>query len=391
MNREEAPSSWKAELYSPAGDSQYDRRFWIERSNTTLNAGSGCRILFAVNRLLESLRSTRLDGLQEAQISQELLVFAWNLRSVTTPFEQQSLALNTIEHGRAWHWRLLPAGWADPAFILRHGQLKTKRAFATFFPSLSRTQLRLPRQSMKIKKPAAGEAPLSWETVKAVFAQNPRLKKAGVLAGAQALLNEHLVNEFGRFSFDIDLHTAREVEQVHALFTPEDRRRIHLVSRANPEMYVYEISTGIGPVKLEIAKPYLLPHLPPVNSKYIPGLRVVQFADIIDAKISALSTRGFARDLVDLYAAHKQKRLSWRSLLTRASENQLNDYNPVELENNLGLLEQEFQRGTQELPCAHPPRIGDLKGFLEELRRVNAEVARELTRLEPGLGSDEIE
>ena len=340
---------------------------------------------------MEKFHSFRLSGKQAAQISQELLVFAWNLRSIATPFEQQSLALNTIEHGRAWHWRLLPPGWADTAFILRHGQLKTKRAFATFFPSLKRTEFRPPKQSMKIKKPTAGEAPLSWDTVRAVFAQNPSLKKAGVLAGAQALLNEHLSNQFGRFSFDIDLHTSREVEQVHALFTPEDRKRIHLVSRANPEMYVYEIGTSVGPVKLEIAKPYLLPKLAPVNSKYIPGLKVAQFADLIDAKISALSTRGFARDFVDLYAAHKQKQLNWRSLLTKASKNPLNDYNPVELENNLKLIEQEFQKGPQDIPCAHPPQISDLKAFVEELRIVNAEVARELTRRERGLGNDDIE
>jgi hypothetical protein len=244
---------------------------------------------------------------------------------------------------------------------------------------------------MKIKKPATGEAPLAWETVKAVFAQNPKLKKVGVLAGAQALLNEHLVNEFGRFSFDIDLHTLREVEQVHVLFTPGDRKKIHLVSRTNPEMYVYEVGTKLGPVKLEIAKPYLLPKKKPVDSKYIPGLKVAQFSDLIDAKISALSTRGFARDFIDLYAAHKQRRLNWRSLLNSASLNQLNDYNPIELENNLKLLQQELQKGTQDLPCTHPPQSGDLREFVEELRTVNAELARELTQLEGGLDKDEIE
>ena len=70
------------------------------------------------------------------RIRRELRVFAWNLRTLDTPFARRSLALNAIEHGRAWHWRILPAGWADPAFVLRHGQLKTKRAFAWFFPSL---------------------------------------------------------------------------------------------------------------------------------------------------------------------------------------------------------------------------------------------------------------
>jgi hypothetical protein len=332
----------------------------------------------------------KLNGQQEAQISQELLVFAWNLRSIATWFERRSLALNAIEHGRAWHWRLLPAGWANTDFILRHGQLKTKRAFATFFPGLKRTELHAKRP-MRTNKPAAREAPLGWETVKAVFAQIPKLKKVGVLAGAQALLNEHLVNQFGRFSFDIDLHTSREIEQIHALFTSEDRKRIHLVSRTNPEMYIYQVGTKAGPVKVEIAKPYLVPKRTPVNSKYIPGLKVTQFGDLIDAKISAFSTRGFARDFVDLYTAHKQKRLNWRTLLLNASKNQLNDYNPIELENNLKLLEQEFQKGTQDMPCTHPPQTSDLRAFLEELRAVNAEVARELTQLENGLENDDIE
>src|SRR5437667_12375893 len=113
---------------------------------------------------MEKSPSYKLSTRPEAQISQELQVFAWNLRSIATPFERHSLALNTIEHGRAWHWRLLPAGWADTAFILRHGQLKTKRAFATFFPSLKRAEFRLPKQPMRIKKPTAGESPLAWET-----------------------------------------------------------------------------------------------------------------------------------------------------------------------------------------------------------------------------------
>ena len=237
--------------------------------------------------MVEKPHASKRRGKQKARISDELLVFAWNLRSIATPFEQQSVALNAIERGRAWHWRLLPAGWADTAFILRHGQLKTKRAFATFFPSLNRTEFRPPKQPMKIKKPTPGEAPLAWETVA--------------------------------------------------------------------------------------------------------GLKVTQFGDLIDSKISALSTRGFARDFVDLYTAHKQKQLNWRSLFTRASKNQLNDYNPVELENNLKLIEQEFQKGTPDMPCAQPPHIRDLKVFLDELRTVNAEVARELTRLEEGLGNDDTE
>src|SRR5438105_256945 len=125
---------------------------------------------------MEKSHAFKRRGKLEAHISEELLVFAWNLRSMNTPFEKKSVALNTIERGRAWHWRLLPAGWADTAFILRHGQLKTKRAFATFFPGVNRTKLRPAKRPMKIKKPASGEAPLEWETVKTVFAQNPKLK-----------------------------------------------------------------------------------------------------------------------------------------------------------------------------------------------------------------------
>ena len=160
--------------------------------------------------------SPRASRRRKTQIRRELRVFAWNLRSLDTPFARRSLALNAIEHGRAWHWRLLPAGWADPAFVLRHGQLKTKRAFASFFPSSKWTVIQPPKQTMKVKTPPAGETPLAWETVKAVFAQNPKLKRWGVLAGAQALMNEHLENSFGRLSFDIDLHTSRDLAQVHA-------------------------------------------------------------------------------------------------------------------------------------------------------------------------------
>ena len=150
-------------------------------------------------------------------------------------------------------------------------------------------------------------------------------------------------------------------------------------------MYVYEIGTSLGPVKLEIAKPDLVPRLAPVRSKHIPGLKVTQFADLIDAKISALSTRGFARDFVNLYAAHHQRHLDWRRLLVRASKNQQNDYNPVELEDRLRLIDQEFREGTQELPCERPPAVSELAKFLQELRTINADVARELTKSESNM------
>ena len=67
----------------------------------------------------------------KTRIPKALQVFAWNL-SLETPFGRKSLALNVIERGRAWHWRQIPKGWLDVAFIMRHGQPKTKRAFAEF-------------------------------------------------------------------------------------------------------------------------------------------------------------------------------------------------------------------------------------------------------------------
>lgn len=320
----------------------------------------------------------------------ELRVFAWNLRSLDTPFAQRSLALNAIEKGRAWHWRLLPWGWIDPSFILQHGQIKTKQAFATFFPSSDTNSIRSPKRAMKVRKPASSgqEAPLDWDLVKEAFGQNPKLKRLGILAGAQALLNEHLENKFGRYSFDIDLHTSKDIDKVHALLTVDVRKKIHLLSRANPEMYVYEIRTTLGPVKLEIARPFLFPRLAPVNSKHIPGLKVTHFADLIDAKISALSTQGFARDFIDLYTAHQQRKLDWRRRLIKASKNPQSDYNPVELEDRLRLLDQEFRTGTEDIPCQRPPALTELRSFIVELRAINADVARELTRFESDQEND---
>src|SRR2546422_8542117 len=46
--------------------------------------------LFPYTTLFRS-RSFKLNGNQEPKLRQELLVFAWNLRSIGTPFEQQSL------------------------------------------------------------------------------------------------------------------------------------------------------------------------------------------------------------------------------------------------------------------------------------------------------------
>lgn len=80
------------------------------------------------------------------------------------------------------------------------------------------------------------------------------------------------------------------------------------------------------------------------------------FADLIDIKISTLSARGFARVFVDLGAAHQQRCLDWRRLSIRASKNQQNDYNPVELEDRLRLLDRESGR---------PPKTPPASGLLQ--------------------------
>jgi hypothetical protein len=328
--------------------------------------------------------------LMRARISEQLLVFAWNLPSLDTPFARHSLALNTIEKGRAWHWTLLPPGWINIPFILCHGQIKTKLAFAAFFPKENPRFLFQKRKDMRLPRMTPPEGvPLAWETVKDVFARYPTLKRMGVLAGAQALVNEHLENRLGRFSFDIDLHTNRSIEQAHALLTPAERKKIRLVSRANPEMYVYSIATKAGPIRLEVAKPYLRHKRAPSRSKHIPGLKVAHLADLIDAKISALSTRGFMRDLVDLYAANQQQKINWVRLFTAASKDRQNDYSPVEMENNLQRLTAVFKEPIQDLPCERPPTGTELESFLELLHNVNAFVAQELIGYEPSRGEDQ--
>ena len=87
------------------------------------------------------------------------------------PFARRSLALNAIERGRAWHWRLLPAGWANTTFILRHGQIKTKRAFATFFPRAEAIIIQ-PKRTMKVKMPPPklGELTAFLEELRAINA-----------------------------------------------------------------------------------------------------------------------------------------------------------------------------------------------------------------------------
>jgi hypothetical protein len=115
-------------------------------SSLTATLGKNCRglvtppcLIFGTNRSKQNIESQapecrsfsvtdgkisfgQIEWQQGMRINQQLLVFAWNLRSISTPFERHSLALNAIERGRAWHWRLLPAG--DQRFI--HPRIRSR-------------------------------------------------------------------------------------------------------------------------------------------------------------------------------------------------------------------------------------------------------------------------
>ena len=64
------------------------------------------------------------------------------------------------------------------------------------------------------------------------------------------------------------------------------------------------------------------------------------------------------------------------------------EQNPVSRQ---GVTDQEFRRGTQELPCERPPQISQLTAFLDHLRSVNADGARELTKTAQSDTDDELE
>ena len=146
--------------------------------------------------------------------------------------------------------------------------------------------------------------PLDLAAVVRTFKAVPELTAAGALAGATALHHEHLENRFGRFSFDIDLQNQTEpVEAVDRRFSSTARKTLRLISRLNQDIYEYEARVGRRIVRVEIARPYLRHRRKYLPSRHVTGLMVVSLADLLLAKVSAFSTRGFPRDLIDLLAA----------------------------------------------------------------------------------------
>jgi len=120
-------------------------------------------------------------------------------------------------------------------------------------------------------------------------------------------------------------------------------------------------------------------------SKHIPGLSVVSLADLTFAKISAFSTRGFGRDLIDLFAVDQQRRIDWQELLAQAARASDNDYNPAEFLRKLQLHHRACVKRaySQELPVRHPPALTVLRAFIERLHAANQAVAQATLKPKP--------
>jgi hypothetical protein len=212
-----------------------------------------------------------------------------------------------------------------------------------------------------------------------VFTEVPVLAGAGVLAGATALHHEHLENRLGRFSFDIDLQTsAEDLESVHRRLGSAPALR--LLSRLNEGLYQYEARAGRRVVRVELAKPYLRHRSGYAPSRHVPGLAVVALADLLFAKVSAFSTRGFPRDFIDLYAVNTERRIDWEKLLRTAARAADNDYSPSEFAARMSESVQAIRDGGffEELPVRRPPSSDALSRFADILAEANARSARAL-------------
>jgi predicted nucleotidyltransferase component of viral defense system len=211
------------------------------------------------------------------------------------------------------------------------------------------------------------------------FETIPELKSAGVLAGATALHHEYLENRLGRFSFDIDLQNqVEEIESVHHRFSPRSRQILKLIGRLSDDFYQYQARVGKKVVRVEVARPYLRHRKKYEPSRHVQGLMVVSLSDLLFAKVSAYSTRGLPRDLIDLFAVSEQKQIHWEKLLWQAARSLDNDYNPVEFHAKLQLhkgqcLGREFW---QELPVTHRPNKSHVLEFVKRLREANRVVAQ---------------
>jgi len=228
--------------------------------------------------------------------------------------------------------------------------------------------------------------PLDLPTVLRTFEVIPELATAGAFAGANALYLEHIENPLGRFSLDIDLQNqTEEIEAIHRRLLPQTQKKLKLVSRLSAEMYEYEARVGGRAIRIEIARPYLRHRKKHQPSKHVPGLAVVSLADLMFAKISAFSTRGFARDLVDLFAIDQQRSIDWQELLAQAARASDNDYNPAEFLRKLQSHHRECVKRAyaQELPVRRPPAPATLREFIERLMAANQAAAQATLKSKP--------
>jgi len=221
--------------------------------------------------------------------------------------------------------------------------------------------------------------PLDLTTVVRAFASIPELAQAGAFAGANALYLEHIDNPMGRFSMDIDLQNqVEEIEAVHRRFSLPTLKKLKLISRLSAEMYEYQARVGGQTIRIEIARPYLRHRRKYQPSKHVAGLAVVSLADLMFAKVSAFSSRGFARDLLDLFAVDQQRDIDWTELLAQAACASDNDYNPAEF---LRKLQSHSQACTsrayrQQLPACQPPGPAALREFIGRLLEANKAVVQ---------------
>ena len=91
-------------------------------------------------------------------------------------------------------------------------------------------------------------------------------------------------------------------------------------------------------------------------------------------------TRGFPRDLIDLFAADLQRNPDWRKLFHQAARASDNDYNPAEFHRKLKshYCECGSPGYADELPVATPPDTAKLHQFINRLLDLNQAVARDV-------------
>jgi hypothetical protein len=228
--------------------------------------------------------------------------------------------------------------------------------------------------------------PLDAQTVLRIFKEIPELASAGAFSGANALYLEHIENPLGRFSLDIDLQNqTEEIEAIHRRLSLPALKKLKLVSRLSAEMYEYQARVGRQTIRIEIARPYLRHRKKYQPSKHVPGLAVVSLADLMFAKVSAFSTRGFARDLIDLFAIDQQRNIDWPELLAQAARAADNDYNPAEFLRKLQSHLQDCSKTdyAQEVPVRHPPAPAVLIDFIERLVEANRAIAQATLKPKP--------